>query len=160
MPRPVARRLPFRRSDPGPFVDVVEHLARLGTGWVNVAADLGDDDAGASQPGGWFSARGPEAPHGTYLPPTAKRNGRIEPAQLGLEHAAGPKAVRYLETAGLNLPAGWLVRQDNPKRGLVLAVSLDTGAADVVGWLLRAAELLSRVPLGNAWLAEVWESPS
>lgn len=157
MPRAVARRLPFRRSDPAPLVDVVDQLTRLGTGWVNVAADLGEDGAAASQAGGWFSARGPQAPHGTYLPPTAKRNGRIEPAQLGIEHAAGPKAVRQLEAAGLGLPAGWLVRQDNPKRGLVVAVPPGTAAADVVDWLLRSAEQLSRVPLGDGWLAEVWE---
>jgi hypothetical protein len=159
VPRAVPRRLPFRRSDPGPLVDVVDDLARLGRGWVNVAADLGDDNA-ASRPGGWFSARGPEAPHSTYLPPRPKRNGRVAPAQLGIEHAAGPKAVRQLDAAGLTLPTGWLVRQDNPKRGLVLAVAAGTAPGQLVGWLLSAAGLLSRVALGDAWLAEVWEEPA
>ena len=160
MPRAVPRRLSFRRSDPAPLVEVVEDLSRLGRGWVNIAADLGDDHAAniANRPGGWFSARGPESPHSTYVPPRRKRNGKIEPAQLGIEHAAGPKAVRQLDAAGLTVPGGWLVRQDNPKRGLVLAVPAGSGSNELVEWLLAAAELLSRVPLGDAWQAEVWET--
>jgi hypothetical protein len=161
VPRAVPRRLPFRRSDPAPLVEVVEDLSRLGRGWVNIAADLGDGDAARkapNQPGGWFSARGPESPHSTYVPPRQKRNGRFEPAQLGIEHAAGPRAVRQLDAAGLTVPGGWLVRQDNPKRGLVLAIPAGTGSGELVEWLLAAAGLLSQVPLGDAWVAEVWEA--
>jgi hypothetical protein len=138
------------------LVGVVAELAARGEGWVNVAPDLGDDNP-ASVPGGWFSSRGPQAPHATYLPPRAKRNGRHEPAQLGIEHAAGPKAARQLAAAGHGVPPEWQVRQDHSKRGLVLAVPAEAEAGDVVEWLLTAAGLLAQVPLGDDWLAEIWE---
>jgi hypothetical protein len=156
VPRAVARRLPFPRHDPSALVEVIERLAARGEGWVNIAADLGDGHP-ATVPGGWFSAKGPDAPHATYVPPKARRNGRLDPAQLGIEHASGPKAARQLAAAGLSVPAGWRVRQDHSKRGLVLAVPPEVSARDLVTWLLAAAGLLSRATLPEAWVAEVWE---
>jgi hypothetical protein len=138
------------------LVGIVADLAERGDGWVNVAPDLGDGNP-ASIPGGWFSSRGPQAPHATYVPSQVKRNGRREPAQLGIEHASGPKAARQLAAAGHGVPTEWRVRQDHSKRGLVLAVPPEAEATTIVTWMLTAAGLLSQVPLDDGWLAEVWE---
>ncbi|MEA3214833.1 MAG: hypothetical protein QOJ19_989 [Acidimicrobiia bacterium] len=152
----IPRALKFRRSDPAELIDSFASLQRAGEGWINLAPDLGDDQP-PSRAGGWFSARGPEAPHATLMPGRVKRNGRVEPAQLGIEHASGTKAARRLREAGMELPAGALVRQDHPKRGLVLQVPADAPAEGLVIWLLDASVRLSRVPIGDGWRAEIWE---
>ena len=150
------RRVPFRRSDPGPLIDIVEQLAVEHRGWVNVGPDLADDDA-ARRRGGWFSARGPAAPNATFLAGQARRSGRHDPDQIGIEHASGTKAARRLAEGGHPVPQGWTVRQDHPKRGLVVQLPVGIPAGDVVAWLLEAAGLLCRVPTGDDWRAEVWE---
>jgi hypothetical protein len=152
----VPRQVRFTRPDPQPLVEIVAALDAAHRGWVNVAPDLGDDQT-ASQRGGWFSARGPAAPHATYLAGRVRRGGRADRAQLGIEHASGTKAARRLAEGGHAVPSGWVVRQDHPKRGLVVEVPSEEPARSVVGWLLEAAVLLSRVPLGERWVAEVWD---
>jgi hypothetical protein len=147
----------FTRPDPQPLDAVVPALAAARRGWVNLAPDLGDDHS-AAQRGGWFSARGPAAPHATYLAGRQRRSGRSDPAQVGIEHASGTKAAKRLAEAGHAVPAGWVVRQDHPKRGLVVEVPTGEPAERVVTWLLEAAVQLSRVPLGERWVAEVWDS--
>jgi hypothetical protein len=137
-------------------VEAFERLQRAGGGWINLAPDLGDDRP-PSRAGGWFSARGPEAPHATFMAGRVRRNGRVEPAQLGIEHASGTKAAQRLREGGLELPGRAIVRQDHPKRGLVLAVPADAPATALVDWLLEASTRLSRVPIGDSWLAEIWE---
>jgi hypothetical protein len=148
--------VPFRRDDPLVAAGLVAELAARGEGWANFAADLGEGHP-ASVPGGWFSGRGPHSPHATYVPPRRRRDGGRGPAQLGIEHAAGPKAARQLAEAGLAVPAGWRVRQDHAKRGLVLAVPPEVEAGPLVEWLLSAADRLAQVALADTWLAEVWE---
>jgi len=150
------RRLIVRRSDPAPLVDAVAARAADGRGWINLAPDLGDDHP-AAVGGGWFSARGPTVPHATYVAARPGRGGRVAPAQVGIEHGAGPRAVARLADAGHPLPAGWRVRQDHPRRGLVAEVAPGAEPARIVEWLLGAAAVLSGVPTGDAWLADVWE---
>jgi hypothetical protein len=149
-------RLTLRRSAPAELVEAVAARAADGRGWINLAPDLGDDHPPTSG-GGWFSGRGPTVPHATYVAARAGRRGRVTPAQVGIEHGSGPQAVARLAEAGHPLPAGWRVRQDHPRRGLVAEVGPDTDPGRVVEWLLGAAAVLSGVPTGDVWLAEVWE---
>lgn len=150
------RGLRFRRSDPVELVEAFAQLQQMGGGWINLAPDLGDDRP-PSRAGGWFSARGPEAPHATLMAGRVRRNGRTDPAQLGIEHASGTKAAQRLREGGLEPPTGAVVRQDHPKRGLVVEVPADSPPAGLVAWLLEASTRLSRVPIGDNWLAEIWE---
>jgi hypothetical protein len=152
----VPRRVAFHRDDPGPAVAVLARLTERGEGWANFASDLGEGNPDRES-GGFFSGRGPRAPHATYVPARPRRTGRSPSAQLGIEHAAGPKAARRLADGGLPVPPSWRVRQDHPKRGLVLDVPADAEPASVIDWLLAAAGLLASVPLADGWLAEVWE---
>jgi hypothetical protein len=154
------QRLAVRRSDLSPLVEAVAAQAAAGRGWINLAPDVGDGEGGGGQQparsGGWFSARGPAVPHATLVPGRTRRRGRVEPARVGIEHGRGPRAVAQLAASGHPVPTGWRVRQDHPRRGLVVEVAADAPAALVVDWLVGAAARLSEVPTGDAWLAEVW----
>ena len=76
---------------------------------------------------------------------------------VGILHAAGARAGGTLAELGHAVPDGWVVLQDFSKKGLVAAVPPSVDHADVVTWLLRAARLLSRVPLTGRWRAVVYE---
>jgi hypothetical protein len=51
------------------------------------------------------------------------------------------------------------VLADHPKRGLVIAVHPESPHVEVLDWLLRAATLLTRVPLTGAWQASIHGRP-
>ena len=63
----------------------------------------------------------------TLIPPKADRRD-TEGVSVGLMHPTGGKAIARLALAGIDLPDGWVVRQDHVRRGLVLRT-----AATVVG---------------------------
>jgi hypothetical protein len=63
--------------------------------------------------------------------------------------------VRKLADAGLHLPEHWVVLADHPRRGLVVAVHPDSSHAEVLEWLLRAATIVTKVPLTGAWQASI-----
>jgi hypothetical protein len=159
-PRPTApQRLTVRRSELTPLAEVMAAQAAAGRGWINLAPDLGgeaDDGQPPSRGGGWFSGRGPSVPHATWVAGRTTRRGRTEPARLGIEHGRGPRALAQLAAAGHPLPSDWRVRQDHPKRGLVVELPADAAPAQVAAWLVGAAAVLSEAPTGDVWLAEVW----
>jgi hypothetical protein len=145
-----------RRSVPTELEEAVAELDAAGAGWVNVGPDIDEDDLPPPSGGlgKLFGGRGPAVPHATWVAGAARRGGQ-RPSELGIEHGSGPKAVARLKEAGLDLPAGWLVRQDHVRRGLVLAVPPGTPAEEIVGFLLGAAARLAQVPVGDRWLADV-----
>ena len=151
--------LPFLRGDPAPLVDVMRTLAATGEGWVNLQARFPDDDAqvGPQRPRAGifalFRGRGPTVPVLTWVPAEPGRAPAID--SLGIQHAAGPKAVLQLADAGLPVPAGWRRAADHPGRGLVLELPTGTDPADVVTWALPAAQVLSEVTLPDTWVASI-----
>src|SRR5207244_3345108 len=100
-----------------------------------------------------FSGVGPAVPQGTWVAPEPRQ--KPPHAELGLLHQAGPKAVRFLDEAGVSLPDRWVVLADHPRRGLVIAIPPDAEHAEVLEWLIRAAELVTKMPLTGAWKAAV-----
>lgn len=78
---------------------------------------------------------------------------------IGLQHGAGSKVKTKLAEMGHPVPDGWVVTQDSSKKGLVVAVPPSADHGDVLGWLLRAAALVSIVPL-TGWRAAVYRRPS
>jgi hypothetical protein len=137
---------------------IVERMAELadGSGWIVFDAAVDEQDL-PPPPGlaGIFTAKGPEVPELSWVP--GERGGRRpEPLAVGIRHAAGPKAKQTLADAGHPVPDGWYVVQDNPRRGLVVQVPDTVAHADVLDWLLRAADVLSTVPLTGDWRARVW----
>ena len=111
-------------------------------GWVNLQPET---DAEAETPiSGFFSAlgaRGPAVPFCTWLP--AERS-------AGIQHGTGPKVARRVE-----IPTGWRVTQDHPRRGLVVQVPPDVADEQVLRWLVATGASLSTVPLLGRWVAEI-----
>jgi hypothetical protein len=112
-------------------------------GWVNLQPEVDPDVPIPSAPGVFavFSARGPVVPLGTWHP--GERS-------VGLQHSTGTKAASRVE-----VPPGWRVVQDHPKRGLVLRVPAGVTDADALAWLIRTGTALCPVPILGRWVAEV-----
>ena len=129
-----------------------------GAGWVNFepAVDVEDVAAAGSSTFSIFSGRGPVVPLGTWTPPATQGRGRRDPAMLGLQHPAGSKAKPLLAELGHPVPEGWVVVQDHVRKGLVVALPETVVAADALAWLLRAARLLSTIPLQGGWRAAIY----
>lgn len=155
MPRSAPEVIAFRRNDPTPVVEVMRQVAPA-NGWLTLqpAIDLDDTPARGGTPG-LFSGRGPMVPVCSWVPGERTRRGDDYVA-LGIEHATGPKAAERLAERGPPVPDRWAVLQDNPRRGLVVAVPPDDAPEDVLRWLLDAASALSQVPLTGEWQAFVY----
>ena len=75
---------------------------------------------------------------------------------IGLQHPAGTRAKSLLAELGHPVPDGWVVVQDHVRKGLVVSLPGDVPAAEALAWVLRAARLLSTVPLTGQWRAAVY----
>ncbi len=142
----------FSRDDVRRLIPVMEEMAESHTGWINLEPAVHVEDAPAPRSGlfGLFSSRGPDVPFVTWTPGEV-RKGRTEPTTIGILHPSGPRAKLKVD-----VPDGWVVLQDYSKKGLVLAVPPGVAHIDVVSWLLRAAALLSNIPLTGEWRASVY----
>ncbi len=138
-------------SDPDAALAAVAAVLAAGdASWVNLVPEI---DGEIDQPPSLvriFSARGPEVPVITVVGPSAGRNPK--PASFGLEHAGGQRAVATLREAGVRAPANWTLRQDHPRRGLVIELPADAAAADVLTFGWAAARVLSSQALPVRWL--------
>lgn len=112
-------------------------------GWVNLHPEVDEDDAPPDGGGffGVFSARGPLVPLCTWHP--GERS-------AGVQHGSGPKVARRID-----IPSGWRVVQDHPRRGLVVRVPAGVADNDVLRWLVDVGTLLCPVPMGDQWVAEL-----
>jgi len=150
----------YLEFDPDRVAEVVsamEAIGESGKGWVNFEPAVDVDDVPAeSGTFSLFSGRGPTVPLGTWTPGSTSRRGRVEPAMLGLQHPAGAKAKPLLATRGHPVPQGWVVVQDHVRKGLVVSVPPGVAPAEALQWLLRAARLLSTIPLTGRWRAAMY----
>lgn len=123
--------------------DLTPVLAALGDrGWVNLQPEVADiEEADRPSTFGIFSSRGPVVPFVTWHP--GERS-------AGIQHGTGPKVARRID-----VPDGWRVVQDHPKRGVVLRVPPDVADDAVLHWLLLTGEALCPAPLLGRWVAEV-----
>jgi hypothetical protein len=160
VPQPPSETLEFAREEPQPLLERMAALVAEHHGWVNLRPFVHEDeDAGAPVGSGGlfgvFGGSGPPVPLCTWTPGEVRRRG-IGPASIGIQHAAGPKVVRWLAEFGVPVPAGWAVTQDHPRRGLVVNPPPETPLEDVVAWLLAAGEALCRLPITGRWRAAVY----
>lgn len=147
----------FNETDPTPVLAYFAELAAAGAGWINFEPGYDADDAPPERSlfGLVFSARGPDIPLCTWVPPQAKRRGWVELQSVGVQHGAGGKAVDKLAARGVEVPAGWRVMQDHSRRGLVLAVPDSVEPATIVEWLIEAGTALCPIQLSGWWRAAV-----
>ena len=146
----------FSRFEPTAVLDRMRELAASRAGWINLQPNLEPDDVPGSRPGllSIFSARGPAIPLVTWMPGELSKRGAT-PTEVGIQHPAGSRAIPVLRERGIDVPAGWVVVVDNPKRGLVVRPAAGAEPADVLDWLLRATAALCPYDLGVSWLAMV-----
>jgi hypothetical protein len=126
--------------------DLSEVLALGDVSWINLQPEVdetGAEELAATGSGyfGVFGARGPVVPFSTW-----HRRDR----SAGIQHATGPKVARRVD-----VPQGWRVAQDHPKRGLVVRPPDDVTDEQVLTWLVATASRLCPLPLLGRWVAEV-----
>jgi len=165
VPQPPSETLQFLRSEPDVVAERMTTMAAAHGGWINLRPQVHDEggaedapEATAVQPAGLFSVfggGGPPVPLCTWTPGEQRRRG-VEPASVGIQHAVGPKAARWLVEFGTPVPDGWAVVQDHPRRGLVVRPPADATSEVVLGWLLEAGDALCRLPLTGWWRAAVF----
>lgn len=148
----------FLDGDPALVIEHMGIVSEQRDGWVNIEPVVDPDmDLDVEPPGAlnkMFGARGPVLPFITYMPGADRRNGP-KPTSLGIEHPYGPKAKNHLVSQGMTIPTEWIVKQDNPKRGLVFHLPPATAPTDVLDFALRAARTLTWLPLTDKWSAVV-----
>ena len=145
----------FRRTDMAPALALMAELVAA-KGWLTLQPGVAEEDA--ARHGGkpnLFSGRGPGVPVCTWVPNERTRRGETYVA-IGIEHGAGSKAVRLLAERHAPVPDRWVVLQDNPRRGLVVATPVEEAPEHVLAWLLDAAAALSPVPFTGEWRALVY----
>ncbi len=157
------RQISFERDDLSAVVSAMAETAAApgADGWVNIGPALTDEQAAQvparSGLAAWFSGRGPSVAMGTWMP--AQTSGRSRAAQVGVEHGQGPNALKRLREAGLELPDGWVKRQDHAKHGVVVEIGADVELAAVVGWMVRAVTILtSGIEVGDRFIAHLYRS--
>ena len=154
--------IPFHRDEAQSVAAAMRRLEQRGDGegWINFHPLLTDEEQ-ARVPertalGEWFSSRGPAIAMATWTPSARGRKPR--PAQIGLAHGTGPKALDRLNELGVGLPAGWVKRQDHAKHGIVAELPAGEDPNRVITWLVVAATVLRTiVEPGHEWAALVHE---
>jgi hypothetical protein len=146
---------------PDDIDEVVRQLAVVierGAGWLNIEPIVGEvamDELRDKTPPTivrLFSGRGGKIPFGTFVPGDPRK---ATLGQVGLEHSAGPRALQQLRDAGIVLPAGWRMRQDHGKRGIVSDIPRDEAPATIVRWILAASNQLCEINLTGWWTAVI-----
>jgi hypothetical protein len=137
----------------------LHHLTEAGEGWINLlpGVELDEDEQQTMPPGlfSLFSNRQPPVTMATLMPARPTRRA-ADGVTIGLMHPTGGKAVARLAEAGVAMPTGWLVRQDHPRRGLVVLTSHGTPEIESIDWALRAGTALCRQKMSGAWQAVVY----
>jgi len=130
-------------------------LVEAGAGWVTLLPGVPEEIAPPPRSvlARLFSGQGPPVPVCTWVAPQS--NQKPPHVELGILHAAGPKAAKRLAEAGIAIPDRWVVLADHPRRGLVVAVPPDVEPVEGAKWLVTAGTALTRVPLTGTWRAEI-----
>jgi hypothetical protein len=159
----VVEELAVRPDDLGPLVEVALDLRSRRAGWLHLQPAVPEEAVPPPPRGLALLLAGQDlgpAALGTWVPGPLRRGaiGRRRPVdQLGVQHGLAARARPVLATAALwPLPPGWILRQDDARRGLVVEVPEELPLESVFHWLLAAVEALSSVPLSGSWRALVF----
>lgn len=158
-PSEIIEFLPGDASQVSDVVTRMNQIRRDRDGWINLQPAIDEEDIPPPQTslGRLFTARGPEVPLCSWVPGARKKTG-VEPTSVGVQHASGPKAILRLREAGIEVPGGWRMLADHPRRGLVLAIPDEADPAFVLDWLVRAATALTRITLAGPWRAGIYDT--
>jgi hypothetical protein len=133
-------------------------VRQSGDGWMNLLPGVPKGSVNPDEPAGLFAIFGNRASPvtmATLIPPKADRR-EHEGVSVGLMHPTGGKAIERLRLAGIDLPEGWVVRQDHVRRGLVLRTSPGAREQEIVAWSVAAGDALCVVETTGRWQAVVY----
>lgn len=127
-------------------------------GWVNIQPALHEDDTveAPPRPPGWLASRAPAVPLATWTAPSANRKGPV-PAQVGIQHGAGMRALPWLREQGVPRPEGWRTVSDSPMRGVVLELPDGVAPVEILDWIVGAASRLCPAEPAGRWQATVFD---
>ncbi len=136
------------------LVDLLAGVVAAPGSWLNMSLqELDDPEApGESFLFGFLAARGPANPLVTIMRETDDK-----PLSVGIQHRAGTKAAHQLRDAELPIPPAGRVRQDHPRRGLVVEWA-DVDVDAVAEWLVPAVRVLNRARTNDSLHWE-WRVP-
>jgi hypothetical protein len=141
--------------------EVAAELASLreaGDGWVNLLPGIVEGTVELEAPGGlfaFFGTRQPPVTMATVMPAHSSQR-HVEGMSVGLMHPTGSHAIARLAEEGVRVPDGWVVRQDHPRRGLVLRTSPEAPPVSIVRWCVQAGTELCRADMTGRWQAVVY----
>jgi hypothetical protein len=133
-------------------------LRSAGGGWINLMPGIDEDASDVHPRAGLFAFFGNNAAPvtmTTVVPPKLDRSD-TEGLAVGIMHPTGGHAVERLAEAGVQVPDGWVVRQDHARRGLLLRTPVPVAEDDVVEWSVRAGTALCRAEMTGRWRAVVY----
>ncbi len=150
-------KVQFRPEESGEVLAAMATIREAGDGWINLLPGVDADEA-PPRPTGLSAVLAPRIPGavmGTWTPAKQTRRA-ILGATVGLIHPAGRFAARQLASLGAPLPDGWIVRQDNQRRGLIVVAPVDTPDSEVLEWIIAAGTALSGLELTGEWRADIY----
>jgi hypothetical protein len=137
--------------------DAVAALSSIssGRGWCNVVAEVVDDvpDLTVNVFGLWVNQGAAVASFVTSAP----RDGVAQPSTLGLLHSRGRLGKDRI--SALIGDAPFAVRQDHNARGLLLSVSPDAPAAQVLDVMCDLTSALCDYPTTGRWRLDLFVRP-
>jgi len=134
-------------NDRAGLIELFAKVSADAGSWLNIAFVEIEDDS-VEPDSAFFSflaARGPANPLATLM-----RENSTSPLSVGIQHRAGTKAAEQLREEELFAPDSTRVRQDHPRRGLVLEWPDSASADELADWLLPAMRILNRARSGEA----------
>jgi hypothetical protein len=153
------REIEITSADSPSVLAEMARLAEARAGWINILPGVDEDEladeGGRSVFSAVFGGSSPPVAMGSWFPPGSGRRG-VDGATVGVMHPTGPLAVRRLVEAGVPLPDGWRVRQDHPRRGLIVEPTPGTPDRTVLDWVLRSTATLTTATLTGTWQARVF----
>jgi hypothetical protein len=145
----------FHGAAPAELVALMDDLSEAG-GWINLQPGFHPDDAPAeSALFGLLAGRGAALPMCTWKPHEYARDGTAYVA-LGVQHGTGGRVTSLLAARGAPIPDAWVVLQDSPRHGLIVAASPTDPHDQILDWLLQAGARLSPIPLTGDWRALIY----
>ncbi len=122
--------------------------------WCNLSfEEIAEPDTLDSPLFGFLAARGPANALATVM-----RDSPDSLLSVGIQHQAGVKAAQQLREADLAIPEGARVRQDHPRRGLVVEWPNDASSEELADWLFAAMRVLNRAHIGE-FIGWTWSVP-
>jgi hypothetical protein len=152
------RTIEFTPPDVTAVAEQLQTLRDAGSGWINLMPGIDEEASDVHPRAGLFAFFGNNAAPVTMttLMPPKKERRETEGLTIGVMHPTGGKAVARLAEAGVLVPAGWVVRQDHARRGLLVQTPVVVSEEDVMDWSVRAGTALCRAEMTGRWRAVVY----